>query len=146
MDKTILNIFKVVTLVLIVLAVILQALVLIKGEDGLKGSSVLDNYAVLAYVSLGIAAILAVMFPIIFMIQNPKNLIKLLIGIGGFVIIGFICYSVADNTFNIVQLEELKTTADISRWVGAGLYFTYIVGGLAVISILYSGISGLFKQ
>ncbi len=145
MDKTILNVFKIITLVLIVLAVILQIIVLIKGEEGLIGSSVLDNYAILAYVSLGIAALLALIFPIIFMIQNPKNLIKILIGIGGLVIIGFICYSIADNTFDIVKLEELKTTADVSRSVGAALYFTYIVGGLAVISIIFSGIAGIFK-
>ena len=44
MDKTILNVFKIVSLILIALAVILQAVVLIKGEDGLIGSSILDNY------------------------------------------------------------------------------------------------------
>ncbi len=145
MDKTILNIFKAISLILIALAVILQIIVLIKGEDGLVGSSVLDNYAYLAYVALGIAAILAILFPIIFMIQNPKNALKVLIGIAGLVVIGFICYSIASNSFDIVKLEELETTADISKLVGGALYFTYIVGGLAVVSIIFSGIAGLFK-
>jgi nucleoside phosphorylase len=51
----------------------------------------------------------------------------------------------ASNSFNIVQLEELKSTAEVSKAVGAALYFTYIVGGLAVVSIIFSGIAGLFK-
>lgn len=145
MDKTILNIFKVVSLILIGLAVILQIVVLIKGEDGLMDNSVLDNFIILAYVALGITALLTILFPIVFMIQNPKSLVKLLIGIGGFAVIGFICYSIATNSFSLVQLENMETTAEVSKSVGAALYFTYIVGGLAVISIIYSGIAGLFK-
>lgn len=145
MDKNILNIFKGVTLVFIVLAVILQILVLIKGEEGLAGSSVLDYYAILAYVALGLTVILALIFPVIFIIQNPKNALKILGALVVLVIIGFICYSVAGNTFGIVRLEELKTTAEISRAVGAALYFTYIVGSIAVLTIIYSGIAGLFR-
>ena len=145
MDKTILNIFKGVMLVLIALAVILQILVLIKGEEGLVGSSVLDNYAYLAYVAIILTTFLAILFPVIFMIQNPKNALKILAGIAGLVVLGFICYSIADNTFNVVRLEELKTTKEVSRLVGGALYFTYIVGGIAVVSIIFSGIAGLFK-
>lgn len=145
MDKTILNIFKIISLVLIALAVILQITVLIQGEEGVTEGSILDNYALLAYVALGIAAFLAILFPIIFMIQNPKNALKVLIGLAVLVVFGFICYSIAQNTFNIVQLEDLETTAETSRMVGAALYFTYIVGGLAVVSIIFSGIAGFFK-
>ena len=145
MDKTILNVFKVISLILIGLAVVFQIIVLIKGEDGLIGSSVVDNYIRVAYVAFAITAFLTILFPVIFMIQNPKNAVKLLVVLGGLVVIGFICYSLASNSFNIVQLEELKSTAEVSKAVGAALYFTYIVGGLAVVSIIFSGIAGLFK-
>jgi hypothetical protein len=145
MDKTILNVFKIVSLILIILAVVLQVVVLVQGEDGLAGNSILDNYIRLAYVALIICAFLAILFPILFMVQNPKNALKILGGLVGLVIIGFICYTIATNSFNIVELETLKTTAETSRSVGAALYFTYIVGGLAVVSIIFSGISGLFK-
>jgi len=145
MDKTILNIFKVISLVLIVLAVIFQIMVLIKGEDGVKEGSLLNNYALVAYIALGIAIFLAILFPVIFMIQNPKNALKVVIGLAVLVVLGFICFSIAENNFSIVQLEDLKTTAYVSKLVGASLYFTYIVGGLAVVSILFSGIAGMFK-
>jgi len=145
MDKKILNVFKIVSLILIALAVILQIVVLVKGEDGLIGNSILDNYIRLAYVALIICAFLTILFPILFMIQNPKNALKMLVGLVGFVVIGFICYAIASNSFNIVQLETLKTTAETSQIVGAALYFTYIIGGIAIVTIIFSGVSGLFK-
>ena len=145
MDKKILNIFKIVSLILILLAVIFQVIILAKGEDGLIGNSILDNYIRLAYIALIICAFLTILFPVLFMIQNPKNTLKMLAGLVGFVVIGFICYALGSNSFNIVELETLKTTAETSKIVGAGLYFTYIFGGIAVITIIYSGVSGLFK-
>ncbi len=145
MDKKILNIFKIISLILIALAVVFQIVVLAKGEDGLVGNSILDNYIRLAYVALIICAFLTILFPVLFMIQNPKNAIKMLIGLVGFVVIGFICYALASNNFNVVQLETLKTTAETSQIVGAALYFTYFIGGIAVITIIFSGVSGLFK-
>jgi hypothetical protein len=145
MDKTILNVFKIVSLILIALAVVLQVVVLIKGEEGLIGNSILDNYIRLAYVALIITVFLAILFPLIFIVQNPKNALKILGALVVLVVLGFICYSIATNTFNVVQLETLETTAETSKMVGAALYFTYIIGGLAVVSIVYSGISGLLK-
>lgn len=145
MDKTILTIFKIISLIFIALAVILQIVVLVKGEDGLVGSSILDNYILLGYAAIGITAFFAFLFPVIFMIQNPKNSLKILGSIVVLVIIGFICYSVAENTLGIEQLEQLKTTAEISKMVGALLYFTYIVGGITVLSVIFSSVSSFLK-
>lgn len=145
MDKTILTIFKIISLIFIGLAAIFQVIVLLKGDDGVIGTGILDYYIRLSYVAVAIAAILALAFPLYFMIQNPKDLIKIVGGIAVLAVIGFICYSIADNTFNIAQLEKLKTTSDVSRMVGASLYFTYFLGGIAVLSVIFSGISGLFK-
>ena len=145
MDKTILTIFKIISLIFIALAVILQIVVLVKGEDGLVESSVLDNYIRLGYAAIILTAFFAVLFPVIFMIQNPKNSLKILGVLVVLVIIGFICYAVAENTLGVEQLEQLKTTAEISKTVGALLYFTYIVGGLAVLSVIFSSVSSFFK-
>jgi hypothetical protein len=145
MDKTILTIFKIISLIFIALAVIFQIVVLVKGEDGLVGSSILDNYILLGYAAIGITAFFAVIFPVIFMIQNPKNSLKILGSIVVLVIIGFVCYSIAKNTLNIEQLEQLKTTAETSKMVGAALYFTYIIGSLTVLSVIFSSVSGFFK-
>ena len=145
MDKTILLVFKIISFILIGLAVVFQLVVLYKGEDGLVGTSIIDNFMRTSYVAFGIAAFLAILFPIVFIIQNPKSLVKMLVAIAGIVVLGFICYSIAGNAFSSLRLEELKTTAQVSRLVGSALIFTYILGGLAVLSIIFSGIAGLFK-
>ncbi len=145
MDKIILNIFKAISLILIALAVIFQSIVLYQGDNAVASTSVIDNYITASFVALAFAAFLAIIFPIIFIGQNPKNAIKIAIVLAGFVIIGFICYSIAGNSFNNIRLEELKTTANISKMVGAGLYFTYFIGGSAVLAVIVSGLSGLFK-
>ncbi len=145
MDKTILTITKIVSLLLIALAVIMQIVVLVKGEDRLIGSGVLDNYILLGYVAIGLTAIFAFLFPIISMIKNPKNSLKILGTLVLLTIIGFICFSMAKNNLNIEQLEQLKTTAQISKIVGASIYFAYIIGGLAILSIIFSSVSSFFK-
>lgn len=114
-------------------------------DDPMAAGNILNPWISITIGGLIFTTLLAVVGPILSMIQSPKNAIKMLIAIGGLVVIGFVCYSFADNTFDIVQLENLETTADISRLVGASLIFTYIVGGLAVISIIFSGIAGVFK-
>ncbi|MFU8844558.1 MAG: hypothetical protein ACNA7V_12215 [Bacteroidales bacterium] len=145
MDKTIHLIFRIVSIVLIALAVVFQVIVLSRKEEALITGSVIDTYSAIAYVALILAALLAIAFPLIHMIRNPKSSIKMLISIVGLVIVGIICYSISVNTFDEIRLIELKTTAEVSKTVGAALYFTYIVGGLAVLSIIYSGVSGFFK-
>ena len=145
MDKTILTIFKIISLIFIALGVIFQIVVLIKGEDGLVGTSILDNYILLAYVAIGLTAFFAFLFPVILLVQNPKNALKLLGVLVVLVIIGFLCYVMAENTLNIEQLEQLKTTAETSKMVGALLYFTYIIGGLTVLSVIFSSVSSFFK-
>ncbi|MBN1339771.1 MAG: hypothetical protein JXA03_10640 [Bacteroidales bacterium] len=145
MNKTILTIFKVLSIVFIALAVILQVLVLSNSEEELAGSSIIDNFAYLSYVAIGLTTLLAILFPIIFIIQNPKNALKILISLVVLIGIGFICYSLATSQFSLEDIERLKTTAEVEKMVGASMFFTYIVGGLAILSILYSGISSIFK-
>ena len=114
-------------------------------DDPVLAGRVMDPWITITIGGLIFTSLLALVGPVINMVSNPKNAIKMLIAIGGLVIIGFVCYSFATNTFNIVELETLETTAEVSRSVGAALIFTYIIGGLAVISIVFSGLAGLFK-
>ncbi|MCD4744980.1 MAG: hypothetical protein K8R58_01630 [Bacteroidales bacterium] len=143
MDNLLLKIFKIISLIFIILAVVLQLTILIQGDD--LSDQVLNNYALLSYLALGLTTFLALLFPIIFMILDPKKAIKVFLAFAGLVIIGVISYSFASNSFNIEELQRLDTTVETSKIVGASLYFTYIIGGLTVLSVIYSGISSFFK-
>jgi hypothetical protein len=92
-----------------------------------------------------LTAVITIIFPIVFMFMNPRGSIKIFIGIGLLVILAIISYALAGNSFTSLQLEKIGATAETSKFVGAGLIFTYILGGLAVLSIIYASISRIFK-
>lgn len=92
---------------------------------------------------VGIAVM--IISPIYTFIINPKNLLKLLIALGLFVVVIVIGYSFATNTFTPLELEALKTDADTSKLVGMGLYVTYIGFGLAVLAAIYASVVKVFK-
>ena len=92
---------------------------------------------------LGVAVM--VISPVYTFIVHPKNLVKLLISLGLFVVVIVISYSIAGNTYTDLQLESLKTDADTSKLVGMGLNVTYIAFGLAIIAAIYASIVKAFK-
>ena len=90
-------------------------------------------------------AVITILFPLAFLILNPKNSIKIFIALGLMVVLAIIAYSLADVGLTELKIEKLDTSAGTAKYVGAGLIFTYILAGLAVLSIIYASISKLFK-
>jgi hypothetical protein len=90
-------------------------------------------------------AVITILFPLAFLILNPKNSIKIFIGIGLMVVIAIIAYSLATVGFTDLQLEKLGISSGTAKYVGAGLIFTYILAALTVLSIIYASISRIFK-
>jgi hypothetical protein len=90
-------------------------------------------------------AVITILFPLAFLILNPKNSIKIFIGIGLMVVIAIIAYSLSTVGFNDLQLEKFGITSSTAKYVGAGLIFTYILAALAVLAIIYASISRIFK-
>lgn len=104
-----------------------------------------DLFIYWGYFLLIFTAVISIIFPIVFLILNPRNSIKIFIALGLMVIIAIISYSLSQVSFTEFQLEKLGTTAATSKYVGAGLIFTYILAGLTVLSIIYASISKIFK-
>lgn len=96
----------------------------------------------LSYVLLVIAVIAALAGTVMTAISNPKKLIGSAIGIGAMIVIFVISYVLASD-------EVVKSYGDItattSKMVGAGLFTFYILLVLAVLSIIYAGISRLIN-
>ena len=90
-------------------------------------------------------AVITILFPLAFLILNPKNSIKIFIALGLMAVIAIIAYSLSQGGISELRLEKLETSAETAKYVGAGLIFTYILAGLAVVSIIYASISKLFK-
>lgn len=150
MTKGINYISKGISLIFIALAAIFALWLLYVGDKAIEGDLGLQNrllnpFIYTAYIALAIAIVLAIIFSIVNMISRPKNAIKMLVIIGVMVVVAFIAYSIAGNSFSELKLQSLKTTAETSRQVGAALYYTYIIGAVAVLVTIVSSIINIFK-
>ncbi len=97
------------------------------------------------YVLFGLAVVVAIFSPIYGFLMHPKNIMKLLISVGLFAVIAIVAYSLAGNTFSETKLQLLNINASTSKNVGMGLIFTYISFAIAILVILYSSVSKIFK-
>ena len=143
MDNLLKNIFKGVSIILIVIAAIYQIVVFTQGDS--PSDSVLNGYFTLAYIAFGLSLVFAIVFPVIQIFADPKAAIRSLIGVGILVALWFVAYALSDNSFTPMELEKMKTTANISVMVGAGLIYTYFIFAIAIVAIIYASISSLFK-
>lgn len=101
------------------------------------------NYGIIiCYILFAVAALAAVVFPVLQLIQNPKNAKGALIGIGALVVVLGISYLLASDV-NPTKMEDV--TAETAKRVGTGLYAFYILGIVAVAATVYSEVSKLFK-
>lgn len=108
------------------------------GGTGL-GSS---NFIIVGDIFFVLSVIVLIVAPIYTMINNPKNLGKMLVSVGILVVILAVSYGVASS---YLTANPHHISADESRLVGAGLYAVYITLAMAVISILYSAVIKIIK-
>ncbi len=92
-----------------------------------------------------VGVVIMFLSPVVGFFTNPKNIVKLLVSVGAFILVLVLSYSVADVSFSDYRLEVLRTTPETSRLVGMGLYTTYIAFGLTIVAALYASVVKLFK-
>ena len=103
-----------------------------------------------AYILVAIAAGVAIVSGLMQAITDRKALKGGLIALGFFAVVAVISYSLASDAipqFVGVDkfLNEGTLTAKVAKLVDTGLYATYILLGLAILSIVFSSVSRLFK-
>lgn len=109
---------------------------------------VAEPYIVWAYILFGIAAFLSIIFPIIFFILNPRNAVKALLGIAAVGLVFVVGYFMADTTPIITAVSATNpdfSDASVLRFADTGIIATYILFGIAVLSLLFTGVRSLIK-
>jgi NADH:ubiquinone oxidoreductase subunit 6 (subunit J) len=79
------------------------------------------------------------------MMKNPKGSYKALLAIAGLIILALLTYLMSKNTYSPAMLEKYSISANGVKWVGAGLFTTYIILFIAVGTLIYSSVSKFFK-
>ena len=119
--------------------------------EGTEGTSIAEPFITetilkWSYVLLIITAVILIGFQLVFMFTNLKALkrVGIILGIAAVFIFG--SYQLADDTvMNLIQYTGPDNVPGTLQTVGTALIFTYILGVLAIVAILYSSIANLFK-
>ena len=110
-------------------------------EKGLGASNIIYIGNIFFYLAL----VVLIAAPVYTMINNPKNVGKMVASVVLLIVVLAIAYGVAGNTMTPHELAKADISASESRLVGAGLYAVYFTLALAVISIIYSAVIKIFK-
>jgi hypothetical protein len=119
--------------------------------EGTEGSSIAEpliTETILkwSYVLLIITAVILIGFQLVFMFTNLKALKRVGIVLGIAAVFIFGSYQLADDTvINLIQYTGPDNVPGTLQTVGTAVIFTYILGVLAIVAILYSSIANMFK-
>ena len=120
---------------LILVSVILLVMGFVKGFEANDGKAV-ENLLRWGYVMIGIAVCAAIIVSaIVGFINNPKSIIKLLIGLVAVAAVCFVVYLVSKGN-PAVGLTVDQPSAQTLKLTDTILNLTYLVGGVAIASIV----------
>ena len=100
------------------------------------------NLTLFIFVTIIIATIVTVFMTLA---KNPSGLKKTILGIGIFIVILAIGYTIAEGTETPLKDGEVLSEMG-SRWVGTGLYMFYILAFSAVFLMLTSGVKKIIGK
>jgi len=152
MDNKIRKIISIILYVLMGVSIVLVALFyfgnVVPGTEGtnMEEPVITGKILIWAAILVIITAGLAVVFPIISLVTNLKSAKRGLFILLGVAVLIFIAYTLASNeVLSIPGYTGTDNVPGILKFAGTGLFTTYILAGLAVLSILYSEIANYFK-
>jgi hypothetical protein len=106
-----------------------------------------DIALVWAYILILLTALAAVVFPLISVLSNPKGLVRLALVLVGAAVLVLVSYFMASGTpLDIIGYTGTgNSDPSTLKMVDTILFVTYILFGVALVSILYAIVSKAFK-
>jgi len=141
------KIFKIIVAVLSLTGAIFLTLIISKGDDAIKAgdASAVDNMSYIAYITLGLIILFVVFFVVKNLVTNTSSLKSTLIGVGAFAAVLLFAYlATGGDTIEYSSSEGIATDKQ-SHLVGAGLVAFYVLGTVAILSMLLSGVKKIIK-
>ncbi|MFB9053253.1 hypothetical protein ACFFVB_09195 [Formosa undariae] len=137
------SLHKIITIIVGILSVIgiIFALMIMSGND-----SMIDNLLYVTYAVLVLILALVLIFVITGLFKGDIK--KTLFSVGAFVAILFIAYAMSSGTdLDLTPFIDkgMDVSESTSKYVGAGLYAFYILGVIAIGSMVYANIKKLIN-
>lgn len=107
----------------------------------------MDGFDIALYVSYGliiIAALAALILPLIQSFSDPASLVKTAAGVGILLVVFFVGYALSGNEVTPIY-TRWNVDATASKWIGGTLITMYIFLAAAILGILVTEVSKVFK-
>jgi|TARA_A100001015_G_scaffold35606_1_gene39318 hypothetical protein len=144
------KITKYVVLALGVIGLVLQVVILSKGDDIIEMNALTGDFSSvspiisLALIILTVAVLITLVSSFSNLASNPTKLKKAGISTAAFAIVVLISFLLSEGVETPMKDGELLSASG-SRWVGTGLRTFYILAIVAVGVMLYSGVKRFLK-
>ena len=154
MNDKLTKILSIVTGLIGLVAVYFLVRIIMEGDEVVEQSVDLQNSLVSPYITFAkwvliITALLAVMFSIWNLIKHPQLLKMTLISLVFLGVLLAIAYMLAsDAAVTNVSGNILKDgeAGPVSKWVSTGIWYTMILGGIAILGILAGFVKSLVSK
>jgi hypothetical protein len=103
-----------------------------------------DIAILVAYGLLGLAALAAIILPLINSLGNPKTLLKGLAGIVFILILYGIAYAISGSEVTATY-SKFGIDSGMSKYVGASLITMYLLVVISIVGIIFTEISKVFR-
>ena len=100
----------------------------------------------LTYALVIIGGLACILFPLIYMLKNPKGAKKSFIGIAAILVLFVICYAISSGEVLPNWAEKFGTTEGASKRIGGALIMFYVIMGGAIAMAVISEFKGLIKK
>ena len=144
------KITKYVAISLGVIGLVLQVVILRKGDDAIEMAGLAGNFSSvspminLAFIILIIAVFITLVSSFAALASNPAKLKKAGISVSAFAAVVLLSLLLSEGVETPMKDGEVLSAAS-SRWVGAGLRTFYILVVVAIGAMLYSGVKRFLK-
>jgi hypothetical protein len=98
----------------------------------------------LVYLLIAVAALSAIIFPLIYVIQHPKEAKDILIGFSAILVIFLVSYLIASDNV-LPRWSNYGVGPTEAKFISAGLISFYILVAIAIVTAIYAEISKFFK-
>jgi hypothetical protein len=145
------KILKIVVAVLSLVGIVSLFRIMATGEEEVKGlaaagdTSLLEPMTWIAYIILALTLALVVFFIFKNLFSGGGNIKNTLIGVGAFLAVLLVGYLVSGGDAMQYAYDGVIATPGKSQLVGGGLVAFYILGVVAIGTMLFSGVKKLIK-
>lgn len=144
------KITKYVVLALGVIGLVLQIIILRKGDDAIEMAGLSGDFSSvspmisLALVILIVTVLITLVSSFASLASNAAKLKKAGISLAAFAAVVLLSFLLSEGVETPMKDGEVLSAAG-SRWVGAGLRTFYMLSAVAIGAMLYSGVKRFFK-